>query len=520
MQRTSFLRAQLALSQSQQASWQREAELSEPGGQLAESVSQPGPVAAESLPPLPTQRAPLQKPPDPRPSPHDCSAVGRQGPSAAGPNGDLPSVQMNAELNSPLGQEADRIFDRIDTGGRGTITREEWREAFKSMTSEERSGLGVALSGDDSSMSTQWSLRGWLSSIGLLDAVKDAICGSDEDAFSLVSVDLSRETLASRLEEHGLKGLAEPIWTQIIKLRQEQADGAERNGAGNSEKFAANEGMVQTYGGLHTFFGGLVAKIGAPSAKIRKGMVDEHTGKTDSDFNFCTSNYAITTTSATEWLFVAHPQEQPSTGWPVEEHIRAARSVRNRSLWHTVEEEVMQSRSRSASIGDAAAAPEGPSDPMEGMRPGPVSARSGGRQAAASGEETPVLRRGMTQTEQLLQRPSLKNLPDVVKQAMKSGVKHRVPMPLDTLQQLLDGRNEQLAKLNEPHLLIEEAFGVRLYTGPMYLVCFSAVPAPQPSMEVPSRPLSAGCVILTARRNTMRSYAASIAPSRPCRNGS
>ena len=180
----------------------------------------------------------------------------------------------------------------------------------------------------------------------------------------------------------------------------------------------------------------------------------------------------------------------------------------------------MQSRSRSASIGDAAAATEGPSDPMEGMRPGPVSARSGGRQAVASGEETPVLRRGMTQTEQLLQRPSLKNLPDVVKQAMKSGVKHRVPMPLDTLQQLLDGRNEQLAKLNEPHLLIEEAFGVRLYTGPMYLVCFSAVPAPQPSMEVPSRALSAGCVILTARRNTMRSYAASIAPSRPCRNGS
>ena len=162
---------------------------------------------------------------------------------------------MNAELNSPLGQEADRIFDRIDTGGRGTITREEWREAFKSMTSEDRSGLGVALSGDDSSMSTQWSLRGWLSSIGLLDAVEDAICGSDEDAFSLVSVDLSRETLASRLEEHGLKGLAEPIWTQIIKLRQEQADGAERNGVGNSEKFATgNEGMLQTYGGLHTFF--------------------------------------------------------------------------------------------------------------------------------------------------------------------------------------------------------------------------------------------------------------------------
>ena len=79
----------------------------------------------------------------------------------------------------------------------------------------------------------------------------------------------------------------------------------------------------------------------------------------------------------------------------------------------------------------------------------------------------------MTQTEQLLQRPSLKNLPDVVKQAMKSGAKHRVPMPIDTLQQLLDGRNEQLAKLNEPHLLIEEAFGARLYTGPMYLVCAS-----------------------------------------------
>ena len=54
--------------------------------------------------------------------------------------------------------------------------------------------------------------------------------------------------------------------------------------------------------------------------------------------------------------------------------------------------------------------------------------------------------------------------------------KMRKPMPLVEMQAKLNKVNEQLDKLEEPRLLLVEAFGARLYTGP----CFGACPHPGP----------------------------------------
>ena len=79
-----------------------------------------------------------------------------------------------------------------------------------------------------------------------------------------------------------------------------------------------SQGAVLEYSGLNAFFGGLEAKVGAPSPKVRKAMAAEHTSRGDSHDAFTTKNYQMTTTSETEWRFVAEPDAPPAGGWPVE----------------------------------------------------------------------------------------------------------------------------------------------------------------------------------------------------------
>jgi hypothetical protein len=126
------------------------------------------------------------------------------------------------------------------------------------------------------------------------------------------------------------------------------------------------------YGDLSTFFGGLEAKIGAPDPKVREAMENEHTKAPDSQDEFTSGNYGITTTPHTEWLFITEPGKK-GVEWPVEEKLRG-----------------------------------------------------GG-----------------------------------------SGEKMRKPMLLDELRRKLAEVNAQLKEMKETELLLEEAFGARLYSGPM-----------------------------------------------------
>ena len=61
------------------------------------------------------------------------------------------------------------------------------------------------------------------------------------------------------------------------------------------------------YGDVSTFFGGLVAKIGAPSAKVEEALLEEHTLRDDSIVPFTTSNYGVTCAAPTTTLRFAPP---------------------------------------------------------------------------------------------------------------------------------------------------------------------------------------------------------------------
>ena len=59
-------------------------------------------------------------------------------------------------------------------------------------------------------------------------------------------------------------------------------------------------------------------------------MTWEHTAAADSTDQFCTSNYAVTTTPKIEWWFVVEPER--GTEWPVEGALREAPDKRRKPL--------------------------------------------------------------------------------------------------------------------------------------------------------------------------------------------
>ena len=133
------------------------------------------------------------------------------------------------------------------------------------------------------------------------------------------------------------------------------------------DKFMQDGAGLMAYSDLNTFFGGLEKMVGAPLPCVAKAMAAEHTEKPDSHLEFTTLNFGVTTTSATEWAFVAEPETRD---------------------WWPVEKKHVQERRR--------------------------------------------------------------------------------PMPIAELKRLVDERGVRLCDQGEPALTLEEAFGARLYTGPLY----------------------------------------------------
>lgn len=89
------------------------------------------------------------------------------------------------------------------------------------------------------------------------------------------------------------------------------------------QKFV-EEGDVFTmsYGGIDTFFGGLEKLLGPPSPQLATAVMREHCSAADSDVEFTTANYGVTTTSRVEFFFVVDPENGLElTGrksWPAE----------------------------------------------------------------------------------------------------------------------------------------------------------------------------------------------------------
>jgi len=51
----------------------------------------------------------------------------------------------------------------------------------------------------------------------------------------------------------------------------------------------------------------------------------------------------------------------------------------------------------------------------------------------------------------------------------QKGAMRRAPMPLSELQSEMEERNKRLREMKEPVLMLDEALGARLYTGPLFV---------------------------------------------------
>ena len=97
---------------------------------------------------------------------------------------------------------------------------------------------------------------------------------------------------------------------------------ASGGGAGGS-KFSLDGATVGAFATLDDFHRGPEAVIGIPNPRIREGMETEHCRRGNSQTDFTSSNYNVTTRPATEWEFVVAPRE--GVGYP--------HTPKDKSLW-------------------------------------------------------------------------------------------------------------------------------------------------------------------------------------------
>ena len=224
------------------------------------------------------------------------------------------------QLHIPTDNEqAKKVLDRFDTNGNGVLELAE----FRKLAEEMRSSHDVTMRQLEAE---QWTAAKWLDATGITKPLATSLLGhaivrgngnndlAEMRKLGSVTDDHKlRETLVERVFA-GIDSIVDLLMPQLRELSSSEA----ATGADLHEKFASAENFTLRYGGLSTFFGGLEAKIGPPDPQVYKAMVAEHCERDDSREPFMTTNYGMTTTSETEWKFVAAPEKAPSKGWPIE----------------------------------------------------------------------------------------------------------------------------------------------------------------------------------------------------------
>jgi hypothetical protein len=117
----------------------------------------------------------------------------------------------------------------------------------------------------------------------------------------------------------------------------------------NSSKFALDGAFVGQFATLDDFYKGPEELIGTPNPKIMQGMQAEHCLRGNSQREFTTGNYNVTTTPAIEWEFVMEPKEgvpyphtpKDKTLWPSKENWKgdSGRETKNLDVY-TAEKQV------------------------------------------------------------------------------------------------------------------------------------------------------------------------------------
>ena len=182
----------------------------------------------------------------------------------------------------------------------------------------------VQSSSRDASMN-EWSAAQWAQSIDFGNLIAHALLAekrrdeSEIDYLRRIDEDAVRRLICGDTRHPLHAALATRIWMELNKLRA-------KHSATSSEmqKFVADgASFTMEYDSLDKFFSGLEGVIGPPSPNVSRAIEDEHTARADSHIPFTTKNYGITTTSATEWRFVAAPDTLPAVTDPDPRGLRA-----------------------------------------------------------------------------------------------------------------------------------------------------------------------------------------------------
>ena len=134
---------------------------------------------------------------------------------------------------------------------------------------------------------TEWTTAGWLASTGgAIDALSLSLSSGrapEQSELEFVrglgakyagdAAGGRAEILALLREGGALEAVAEALWAGIEQLTRARA----ATGVELQTKFLQEGAGLLSYGGLHTFYGGLGARIGDPNANVDDQMAREHT---------------------------------------------------------------------------------------------------------------------------------------------------------------------------------------------------------------------------------------------------
>ena len=187
-----------------------------------------------------------------------------------------------------------------------------------------------------STQDNEWTAAKWMASVlescGGMKQLGQALIppGATDELAALRALgkDLKLEGKLLSLLMQALPALAKTLVEPLKRLGEGEAitDGELQS------KFSTDVRGFLEYASLNTFYGGLEAKIGSPDPKVEQAMEEEHTLRGDSNDEFTTNNYDITTTSSTEWKFVASPDQPLEGGWPVEKKLVRALEEQSSAL--------------------------------------------------------------------------------------------------------------------------------------------------------------------------------------------
>eukprot|EP00445_Apocalathium_hangoei_P041850 CAMPEP_0203973722 /NCGR_PEP_ID=MMETSP0359-20131031/99736_1 /ASSEMBLY_ACC=CAM_ASM_000338 /TAXON_ID=268821 /ORGANISM="Scrippsiella Hangoei, Strain SHTV-5" /LENGTH=963 /DNA_ID=CAMNT_0050911887 /DNA_START=80 /DNA_END=2970 /DNA_ORIENTATION=- len=280
-----------------------------------------------------------------------------------------------------------------------------------------------------------WKAGQWMATLknskglSICDILGDAVCDAANQADQL-------SVLRSLGEEDDSTKIAERVKGELCEIVDVIFQGTKQL---NSTKFATTQeynekymqapgGFTLSYGGLDNFYGGLESQVGSPSPNFIAAMHQEHCEATDSDKDFTTGNYGVTTTSRTEFAFV----------FGLDGGATAAKSTLFEEFQRMVHEfsETVKVEAQDEGI--------------------------------ASQKDFVDLCEQQLKKLQQAQRDDV-SWPCESTSMLKDRTKCRCTRNLLSFVEEFKAINRLLTNIKEPALLVAELLGARLYTGPMFV---------------------------------------------------